>query len=575
MAVIDQRQGKSPAQLFAELPVDKRKGRWDKLTDQDKIKLATGWQDWDPQRGEYFPGFWARPNQVIPPGDWQIWMVKAGRGFGKTRVGSETTREWIKTNEFVNIIAPTADDARDICIEGESGILRICPPEERPKYLPSQRKLQWPNGAVSLIFTADEPERLRGKQHMKVWADELASWRYLDDAWDQTSFGLRLGKNPQAIVTTTPKPLPALKALIASPHTFLTNGTTYENRMNLAAAFYSRIIVKYEGTRLGRQELMAELLEDNPNALFQRKWIDQTLFKDADFFWRTIFPLLRRVVVGVDPAASSNEESDETGILTAGELPWKHVPPEMKAVCKNDSDHYCVFDDRSGIYTPDAWAAAAIAAYRQYKADRVVGEVNNGGEMVEANLRHTDENVSYTALRASRGKVTRAEPISALYEQHRVHHVGTLGTLEDQMCDYDPKIVVDSPDRMDAVVWTLTELSEGSGGFAFFEVFSGENAAQLQQKMEAQERERQEKKALGVVPEELKLASRPAAPGSCPACGSELVAKMGEFERRCNQCGEQFMADGMKQKTPYFASRKEMLEGSSGNTFGSFPNWRR
>ncbi len=421
-AIIDTRKGESLAQQFNKLDLEVRAKRFERLTDAEKVKLKYQWE------------FWARPDQMLPDGEWQTWLIKAGRGFGKTRVGAESVRRWVRDFAIVNIIAPTADDARDICIEGESGILAICPNAERPAYLASKRKLEWPNGAVSLIFTADEPERLRGKQHMKLWCDELAAWRYIGDAWTQAMFGLRLGTNPQALVTTTPKPLKEIKELIADPMTFLTNGTTYENRINLAKEFYSRIIKKYEGTRLGRQELNAELLEDNPNALFHRSLIDLTRLKDQALFDQVIFPKFKRIVGAIDPAVTSNEDSDETGIVFAGHLAWADVPQQFKELCKFPGDHFVVFDDRSGIYSPDKWAEAALAGYKVFKADRLVGEVNNGGEMIEATLRHADANVAYTALHASRGKQTRAEPISALYEQHRVHHVGSLSVLEDQMC---------------------------------------------------------------------------------------------------------------------------------------------
>jgi phage terminase large subunit-like protein len=529
-AIVDTRKGLSVAQQFAALTAEQRAKNFAALTEDQKLKLKYSWK------------FWGRPDQQLPPVDFQTWVIMAGRGFGKTRTGAETCREWAKTNDLVNIIAPTADDARDICVEGESGILAVCPRDERPEYLPSKRRLEWPNGAKSLIFTADEPERLRGKQHKKLWCDELAAWRYLDEAWTQASLGLRLGENPQALVTTTPKPLKPIKELLALPTTFLTRGTTYENRLNLAKAFYSRIIVKYEGTRLGRQELNAELLEDNPHALFQRAWIEETRL-DFETFWRVIHPHLIRIVGAIDPATTSEETSDETGIIFAGTLPWEFVPPDMRKLCKYETDHYVVFDDRSDIYTPDNWAKKALAGYVEFKADRLIGEANNGGEMIESTLRHHDQNVSYSMVYASRGKVTRAEPISALYEQKRVHHVGTLGNLEDQMCDYDPATCVDSPDRMDADVWALTELSESSTVLGVNDFFDKGDAKKVMAELAAAS------PATPVV--------KASEPDSCPECGNGVTQRIGS-QRRCAQCGHQW---GAVARSTFKVSREEILSG--------------
>lgn len=343
-------------------------------------------------------------------------------------------REWAKHYRLVNIIGATADDARDIMIEGESGILAICPDHERPHYMPSKRRLEWPNGGRSLIFTGEEPDRLRGKQHEKLWADELAAWRY-PEAWDQAMFGLRLGDNPQAVITTTPKPTAIVKELLKNEHTVITTGTTYENRANLAEAFYDAIITKYEGTRLGRQELLAEILSDVPGALWKRDQIDDDRVKPADV------PGLMRVIVAIDPAVSTSEGASETGIVVAA---------------VGDDGHGYVLDDLTIKATPQGWASRAVKAYYTHNGDRIVGEVNNGGDMVEHTVRMVDDKVAFKQIRASRGKHTRAEPIAALYEQGRVHHVGTFAEMEDQMCTWVPGD--DSPDRMDALVWALTEL---------------------------------------------------------------------------------------------------------------------
>ncbi len=379
-------------------------------------------------------GTWARPEQLPPPWAWRVWLILAGRGFGKTRTGAEWVRASVRRYPLVNIIGATADDARDIMIEGESGILGVCPNKERPVYRPARRSLEWPNGARTLIFTADEPERLRGKQHMRLWADEVAAWRY-PDAWDQAMLGLRLGDDPRAVVTTTPKPVRLVRELLAAKTTAVTRGSTYDNAANLAPAFLEQIVTKYEGTRLGRQELEAELLDDVPGALWTRAVLDDLRVAAA--------PDLQRVVVGIDPAVTSGEAADETGLVVAG---------------KGVDGAYYVLADRTCRLSPDGWARRAVAAYREWKGDRVVAEVNNGGEMVEHLLRTVDPYVPYTAVHATRGKRVRAEPIAALYEQGRVHHVGGLPDLEDQMCNFTPDGYDGSPDRVDALVWALTDL---------------------------------------------------------------------------------------------------------------------
>jgi predicted phage terminase large subunit-like protein len=395
-----------------------RRWQWFEFEQRQRHALAQQAPRWADMR---------RPNQAPPEGDWRTWLVLAGRGWGKTRVGAEWVRESAQSFEFVNVIAPTADDARDVMIEGESGILRICPDRERPTYLPSKRRLEWPNGATTLIFTADEPERLRGKQHMRLWADEIAAWRY-PDAWDQAMMGLRLGHDPRAVATTTPKPVRIVRDLLASPTTALT-------RANLAPAFLEKIVSKYEGTRLGRQELQGELLDDVPGALWSRTQLDALRVAQA--------PDLARVVVAIDPAATSGDDADETGIIVAG---------------KGVDGHGYVLRDLTCRLSPDGWARRAVAAYRDYRADRIVAEVNNGGEMVELTVRTVDRQASYKAVHASRGKRTRAEPIAALYEQKRIHHVGGLPDLEDQQCSFTPDGYDGNDDRVDALVWALSEL---------------------------------------------------------------------------------------------------------------------
>lgn len=376
--------------------------------------------DWD---------FWARDKQRQPDAEFFVWLILAGRGFGKTRTGAETVRQWVRDNTIVNLIGATADDARDIMIEGESGILAICPDSERPDYIASKRRLEWKNGAVSLIFTADEPERLRGKQAMKIWMDELAAWRY-PEAYDQAMMGLRLGNNPQAIITTTPKPTKIILDLIKDNRNVITTGSTYENRVNLSDGFFDYVIKKYEGTRLGRQELNAELLMDTPGALWKREQIDAARVVKA--------PELDYVIVGVDPSASS--DGDEAGIITAG---------------RKGEDYYTLADD-SVQGSPQVWATAVVTAYHRHKANLIVAEKNNGGEMVEAVIKQVDPDVPVRLVHASRGKATRAEPVAAISEQGRDHHVGSFPALEDELCLWMPGDA--SPNRLDAKVWAITEL---------------------------------------------------------------------------------------------------------------------
>jgi phage terminase large subunit-like protein len=396
----------------------------------------------------YLWEFWARPEQLVPAGEWVYWMPLGGRGFGKTRTGAEAVRKWVRTNEHVNIVGATMDDVRDAMVEGESGLLAVCPPHERPRYIAARNCLEWPNGARTLLLSAETPERLRGKQHMKLWCDELAAWRY-PEAFDQAVFGLRLGERPQAIVTTTPRPTKIIRELLANPLTLATRGSTYDNIANLAPDFIGKIIRKYEGTRLGRQELDAELLLDTPGALWTREMIEAACLKQEEA------PKLTRVVVAIDPPASSGDNADECGIIVAG--------------LSEEGEPCIIADLTSQGETPLGWATRAVGAARKYEADAIVAEVNNGGEMVEAVIRQIDPNIRVKSVRASKGKFTRAEPVAALYEQRRARHIGVFARLEDQMClmtpDYDRRAAGVSPDRVDALVWAVTELclSRGDG----------------------------------------------------------------------------------------------------------------
>lgn len=391
--------------------------------------------------------FWARPSQLQPgsPGaaidraDWRFWLALAGRGWGKTRVGAETVRQWAENpNERILMVAPVAADVREVMIEGPSGLMSCYPPNARPIYYPTRHLVSFPSGAIGITRSADEPERLRGPQFTKFWADELCAWRFIDEAWSQLQFAFRLrSKHLRAIITTTPKPLKVLKALVANQRTVVTRGSSYENRSNLADEWFQDVIVPYEGTRLGRQEINAEILEDVPGALWTRQLIEAGR--------KPGYPApLARIVVAVDPAVSRGENSSETGIIVVG-LDW--------------GGHVYVLQDLSMKGSPGEWGRVVVSALASWRGDMIVGEVNNGGDLVESNVRAINANIPFRQVRASRGKLVRAEPIANLYEQGRVHHVGAgFVQLEDQMCSYVPNSDLDSPDHMDALVWGITEL---------------------------------------------------------------------------------------------------------------------
>lgn len=389
---------------------------------------------------------WARPEQLAPVGDWLTWLILAGRGFGKTRTGAEWVRERVEHGKAARIalVAATAGDARDVMVEGESGLLAVSPAWFRPHYEPSKRRLTWPNGAQATVYTADEPERLRGPQHDTAWCDELAAWRY-SDAWDMLQLGLRLGVDPRSVVTTTPKPIKLLRDLIKAPMTAITRGSTFDNADNLAAPFLEAIRAKYEGTRLGRQELHAELLDDVPGALWTRARIDELRVPRA--------PELRRVVVAVDPSGGATEDNDEQGIVAAG---------------RGFDGHGYTLADRTCRLSPDGWGRRAVELYIELKADRLVYERNFGGDMVEHVIqtvaRAMGVRVATRAVVASRGKAMRAEPIAALAEQGKEHHVGAHEALEDEMCMFTPLGFDGSPNRVDAKVIALTELMLGELG---------------------------------------------------------------------------------------------------------------
>jgi len=386
----------------------------------------------------------ARPKQITPKGDWNTWLILAGRGWGKTRTGAQDIAFYglTRPNSRIAIVTPTFGDGRDTCIEGVSGLMGCLDPESIENWNRSIGELTLKNGTVYKTFSSEQPDRLRGPQFHRAWCDELGSWKN-PEAWDQLMFGLRLGVKPQVIITTTPKPTTLIKELVNNKDSLVTRGSTFENQDNLAESAVKKLKEKYEGTRLGRQELFAEILEDVEGALWNRDMISKALLKSTEEV-----PTLVRTVVAIDPAVTQNKLSNETGIVVCA---------------KGFDEKFYVIDDVSGKYTPDSWAKIAVETYYKYEADKIIAEVNNGGDLVERVIRTIDNNVSYGSVRATKGKYLRAEPISALYEQQRVKHIKPFQFLEDQMANYNPLTFAGSPDRLDALVWGLTELSQRTG----------------------------------------------------------------------------------------------------------------
>ncbi len=363
-----------------------------------------------------------------------------GRGSGKTRSGAEWVRaiacgEWGETAKHIALIAPTHAEARMVMIEGQSGLLSVHADEDRPLYEPSKRTITWPNGSKAQVFSAEDYDGLRGPQFDAAWCDELAKWKHAEQAWNMLQFALRLGQNPVSVITTTPRPIPLLKKLIADAGTVTTRATTYANRNNLAKPFMQAVVDRFQGTRLGRQELNGEMIEDDPNALFKRAQIDNARLKFS--------PDLSRIVVAVDPPAGFGKTSNACGIVCVG--------------LGIDGRAYVLDDASVQGARPAKWAARVVALYHARKADRVVAEINQGGAMVEQVLREVDPELSFSAVHATRGKQTRAEPVAALYEQGRVCHIGAFPELEDEMCNAIGD-GIKSPDRLDALVWAITEL---------------------------------------------------------------------------------------------------------------------
>ena len=378
----------------------------------------------------------ARADQRPPPGDWLTWLIRGGRGSGKTRTGAEWTHRRSKVSPRIALVAPTGPDGRAIMVEGESGILATSAPGARPQWEPSKKELTWPNGAKGFLYTGEEPDRLRGPQHYDTWIDEPAHMPLIEDVWSMLLFGLRLvnGHGNRICATTTPKPTKWMKELIADPTTVSVVASTYANIDNLAPTFAAQVLKRYEGTRMGRQEIHGEVLADVDGALWGWEMIEEHRVKTA--------PELARVEVGIDPAGTSGKRSDETGIVVAGAA----------------GGEFYVLEDASGTYSPETWARKSVAAYDRHSADAIVPETNYGGEMVVSTLKAVDESPRIRPVNSRRGKVLRADPIVALYEQGKVHHVGLHSDLEDQMITWVPGTT--SPDRVDALVHVLTSLAK-------------------------------------------------------------------------------------------------------------------
>lgn len=415
-------ENSSLAVWLASLNESERNSILSELTDIEARELLYSWATW------------ARPSQIAPPGKWLTWLILAGRGFGKTRTGAEWVRANVNKYERFILVARTAGDVRDVMVEGESGLLSVFPPDQRPRYEPSKRKITFTNGAVATTFGADEPDLLRGPQCEAAWADELATWRY-PEAWDNLQLGLRLGNDPRQVVTTTPKPVRLVRDLVKNPSTVITRGSTYENLANLAPTFAQFITSKYEGTTIGRQELYAELLDEYPGAFWTRAELESHRVQET--------PELERIVIAIDPAVTAGDESDQTAIVVAG---------------RDYNRQLYVIHAEGMRVSPQTWATRSIDLYDRYEADRIIAERNNGGDMVEATIRQVRSTAPVRTIHASRGKTVRAEPIAALYEQGRVHHVGALTELEDQLVAFP--VATDLDDLVDADVYALTDLAQ-------------------------------------------------------------------------------------------------------------------
>ena len=426
---------------LSDLPHERRDAFIARLDDVAREALLHNWQ------------VRARPEQLPPPGAWRIWLMLAGRGFGKTRSGAEWVRAIAETDGTARIalISATPQQARSVMVEGESGVLAIAPLTERPIWHPALRRLVWRSGAQATLYGAADPESLRGPQFTHGWADEIAKWPYAESAWDNLMMGLRIGRYPRVVATTTPRPVPLIRRLVAQQDVTVTRGRTIDNSANLAPDFLRSMQRDYGGTTLGRQELDGELIEELDGALWTRAAIEQCRMR-RDTLTRLGEPPFTRVVVAVDPPASAT--GDACGIVVAAR--------------GTDGRGYVIDDASVAGASPERWAAETVRAAMRHGADRIIAEANNGGAMVESVLRAAEADLPVRLVHASRGKSARAEPVAALYERGRVCHAGAFPQLEDQMCG----LMIGggyagpgrSPDRADALVWALTELMLGRRG---------------------------------------------------------------------------------------------------------------
>jgi phage terminase large subunit-like protein len=429
---------RSTAAWLASLPEARRRAFLDGLSENALAALPWLWS------------FWAHPDhQLPPPGDWRVWVMLGGRGAGKTRAGAEWVRSRVEgatpeapgVCQRVCLLGETPEQVRNVMVEGDSGLLACTPPDRRPEFQPSLGRLRWPNGAEAWICSAANPEALRGPQFDAAWSDELAKWRHAREAWDMLQFCVRLGEDPRQIVTTTPRDVAVLREILELPGAVVTHAGTAANRAFLAPGFLETLEGRYGGTALGRQELEGLLIEEVPGALWTRERIEAARVEAA--------PALDRVVVAVDPPVTGRTTSDECGIVVAG---------VHKKGPRHDWTVYVLADRSAQGKGPNDWARLAAEAYRDFAADRLVAEVNQGGDLVESVIRQNAPDIAYRAVRATRGKRLRAEPAAALYEQGRVRHVGAFARLEDQMCRYTGDPGEKSPDRLDALVWALADL---------------------------------------------------------------------------------------------------------------------
>lgn len=434
---------RSIAEIVAAMPPEQR---LEVLSGFDADVLSQLTHNWD---------FWGRPKQqepgLLPSGrPYFCWMLLAGRGFGKTATGAQ----WVKRRVLaarerkqpirIALIAETAADARDVMIEGDSGIIAESDPDFMPIYQSSKRKVTWPDGSVAHTFSGEEPGQLRGPQFHYAWVDELAKYLYPDDTWDNLEFGLRLGDTPQVCVTTTPRPIPIVVAIHDDPMNVVTVGSSYENIGNLAPSYINRVLKKYEGTRLGEQELHAKILRDVPGALWTMDMLTECRIPLGELPSSIV-----RTTISVDPAVSTSEKANETGIIV---------------ISRAENGHAFVRKDASGEFTASEWAKVAIRQYRNFEASRMVGEANNGGDLVESNVKAHDKSIHFRKVWAVKSKGQRAEPIAALYEQGKIHHVGQFPDLESQMMliTREEYFGAGSPDRLDALVWGASDVMFGA-----------------------------------------------------------------------------------------------------------------